>query len=101
MITRTIGRRMAATVLAALSTAVAIAGSGAGMAMASAAIRPDPGGGSAETSLSAWTTSTAGEASHTVLPECPLRRLGTQLVRCDLLTGAGVAAPAFIPEWTR
>lgn len=30
-------------------------------------------------------------ASH-----CPLRRIGTQLVRCDYLTGAGVAAPAFV-----
>jgi hypothetical protein len=36
------------------------------------------------------------------LPEyqhnCPLRRLGDQLVRCDNLTGAGVAAPSWIPE---
>ena len=29
---------------------------------------------------------------------CELRRIGTQLVRCDNLTGAGVAAPAWIPE---
>ena len=29
---------------------------------------------------------------------CPLRRIDRQLVRCDNLTGAGVAAPLFIPE---
>lgn len=29
---------------------------------------------------------------------CPLRRIDTQLVRCDNLTGAGVPAPLFIPE---
>ena len=29
---------------------------------------------------------------------CPLRRLDRQLVRCDSLTGDGVAAPLFIPK---
>jgi hypothetical protein len=29
---------------------------------------------------------------------CPLMRVGTQLVRCDNLTGAGVSAPFWIPE---
>ena len=29
---------------------------------------------------------------------CPLNRVGTQLVRCDYLTGAGVPAPAFVTE---
>ena len=29
---------------------------------------------------------------------CALARVGTQLVRCDNLTGAGVAAPAWVPE---
>ena len=29
---------------------------------------------------------------------CPLRRIDRQLVRCDNLTGAGVAAPLSIPE---
>lgn len=29
---------------------------------------------------------------------CPLERIGTQFVRCDLLTGAGVPAPSHIPE---
>jgi hypothetical protein len=31
---------------------------------------------------------------------CPLRRIGTQLVRCDKLTGSGVRAPSWIPELT-
>ena len=31
---------------------------------------------------------------------CPLQRIGTQLVRCDNLTGAGVRAPSWIPELT-
>jgi hypothetical protein len=31
---------------------------------------------------------------------CPLERIGTQLVRCDYLTGAGVRAPSWIPELT-
>lgn len=30
--------------------------------------------------------------------DCPLERIGTQLVRCDNLTGAGVDAPSWIPE---
>ncbi|MGH8827992.1 MAG: hypothetical protein ACRDVZ_10450 [Jiangellaceae bacterium] len=30
---------------------------------------------------------------------CPLMRIGTQLVRCDNLTGLGAAAPAGIPEY--
>jgi hypothetical protein len=29
---------------------------------------------------------------------CPLERVGTQLVRCDNLTGAGVAAASWVPE---
>ncbi len=29
---------------------------------------------------------------------CPLERVGTQLVRCDDLTGNGVPAPSHIPE---
>lgn len=30
---------------------------------------------------------------------CPLQRIGTQHVRHDNLTGNGVAAPAYTPEW--
>lgn len=29
---------------------------------------------------------------------CPLRRVGDQLVRCDDLTGAGIAAAHWVPE---
>lgn len=29
---------------------------------------------------------------------CPLMRIGTQFVRCDNLTGAGVRAPSWVPE---
>lgn len=32
--------------------------------------------------------------------DCPLHRIGTQFVRCDSLTGAGVPAPSWIPELT-
>jgi hypothetical protein len=30
---------------------------------------------------------------------CALRRIGTHLVRCDSLTGAGVRAPSSIPKF--
>ncbi len=29
---------------------------------------------------------------------CPLTRIGTQFIRCDALTGAGVPAPSWVPE---
>jgi hypothetical protein len=29
---------------------------------------------------------------------CPLRRVGSQLVRCDNLTGAGATAPDWVPK---
>lgn len=93
MITTTIGRKVAAAVLAA-SSAVLTLGGGAAMTSASAAVRPDPGGPGVGVSL------LPGELSVAEWPNCPLRRLGTQLIRCDMLTGAGVAAPALIPEWT-
>lgn len=34
----------------------------------------------------------------TTYVDCPLERIGTQLVRCDNLTGAGAAAPYWVPE---
>jgi hypothetical protein len=56
----------------------------AGVAPAAAA-RPDPGD--------------VGRSRVDIEPtSCPLRRIDTQLVRCDWLTGAGVPAPLFIPE---
>lgn len=30
--------------------------------------------------------------------DCPLERIGAQLVRCDNLTGGDVSAPDWIPE---
>jgi hypothetical protein len=32
-------------------------------------------------------------------PNCPLRRIGDQLLRCDNLTGAGIPAPFWVPEY--
>ena len=49
-----------------------------------AAARPDAG--TPVTSAASATTSTDDG-------RCPLQRIGTQLVRCDNLTGNGVAAP--------
>lgn len=47
----------------------------------------------------------AGAAQEATAPEnetsyknCLLTRIGTQLTRCDNLTGAGVPAPYWIPE---
>ena len=42
-------------------------------------------------------TYTDGEVLNTYV-DCPLERIGTQLVRCDNLTGTGVDAPYWIPE---
>jgi len=47
---------------------------------------------------------TAGQSTSrtldtlTTYADCPLERIGSQLVRCDNLTGAGAPAPAWIPE---
>jgi hypothetical protein len=39
-------------------------------------------------------------SASTIQPtrDCPLTRVGTQFVRCDNLTGAGVPAPPWVPE---
>lgn len=39
-----------------------------------------------------------GSPAHPANSSCLLERLGTQLVRCDDLTGNGVPAPLHIPE---
>lgn len=75
MIIRSITAIAAATVL---TLAVA--------ATSSVAARPDPDEPMVRVSSVITTTS------------CPLRRIGTQLVRGDNFTGAGVAAAAWIPE---
>jgi hypothetical protein len=41
---------------------------------------------------------TVPNTDHVKPAQCPLRRIGSQLVRCDTLTGAGATAPTWIPE---
>ena len=57
----------------------------AGIATAPAAALPDP---------AQW----PGLVEPIDHDRCPLERVGTQFVECDYLTGAGVAAPSYIPE---
>ncbi|MFL4476448.1 hypothetical protein ACIPVK_20820 [Paeniglutamicibacter sp. MACA_103] len=64
--------------LAAIALALALAGPSPAMA------KQDPGGAVAVDAVS-----TAA---------CSLTRLGTQLVHCDSLTGAGVRASSWVPE---
>ncbi|MHC6595103.1 hypothetical protein [Arthrobacter sp. C152] len=40
----------------------------------------------------------SNETAITTYVDCPLERIGDQLVRCDNLTGAGTSAPFWIPE---
>ncbi|MCD9197925.1 hypothetical protein [Aeromicrobium wangtongii] len=54
-----------------------------------AAARPDAG-----VPLRAPATSSVQDSLH-----CPLERVGTQFVRCDNLTGAGVPAHEWVPEY--
>ena len=54
-----------------------------------AAARPDAGAPVA--SAASASTSTSTDTGR-----CPLERIGTQLIRCDNLTGNGVAAPAWV-----
>lgn len=68
------------TGLAAAALVVALSGSSPALA------RLDPGG-------------PAGDSHQTIeTRHCPLERIGTQLVRCDSLTGTGIEAPTWIPE---
>jgi hypothetical protein len=50
--------------------------------------------------LPAATASPPPDPSQASVNRCPLERIGTQLVRCDNLTGAGVRAPSWVPEVT-
>jgi hypothetical protein len=44
-------------------------------------------------------TARSGQAAdYFTYSNCPLERIGTQLVRCDILTGTGADAPYWIPE---
>ncbi|CAN7460492.1 hypothetical protein [Knoellia sp. LjRoot47] len=55
------------------------------------------------TTLSASARPDPGEAFVATVEDssdrCPLERVGTQFVRCDDLTGNGVPAPAWVPEY--
>jgi hypothetical protein len=73
------------TLLARCFAAAAAATLLAGLTTIPTAARPDPGEPVQIQDSSGY-------------PNCPLTRIGTQLVRCDYLTGAGVPAPAFVPE---
>jgi len=71
--------------LARCTAAAAAATLLAGLGATAAAARPDPGD-----------PIPIRFSSHE--RNCPLSRVDTQLVRCDNLTGAGVTAPASVPE---
>ena len=66
--------------IAAAALVLALAGSSPAMA------KPDPGGLRIETNQGSDTRS------------CLMERIGTQLIRCDTLTGAGTNAATWIPE---
>lgn len=55
------------------------------------------------TTLSATARPEPGEATVTAIEtateHCLLERVGTQYVRCDYLTGNGVPAPVWVPEF--
>ena len=70
-----------------VATVAAVLLSAVSAAPASAGTLHDP-------SLPAPSASAVGSNNHT----CWLQRVGTQLVRCDNLTGNGVAAPLWMPE---
>lgn len=38
-------------------------------------------------------------ATKPIANNCPLQRIGIQFVKCDNLTGNGVPASPYIPEW--
>jgi len=52
-----------------------------------------PAGATAQSELTRATSISALGSGN-----CPLARVGVQLVRCDNLTGAGVAAAEWVPE---
>jgi hypothetical protein len=68
----------------AIATTAALTALALGTAAGPAAARPDPGP----------TVSRVGHDNR-----CSLARVGTQYVRCDINTGNGVPAPAWVPEW--
>ena len=75
---------MRTTTATAATLVAAAAALLAGIAAAPAAALPDP-------------PQLTGYAANVDGP-CTLERLGTQFVKCDDLTGAGVPAPGYVPE---
>ena len=69
------------TVVGLAAALIVVAG-----AASPAAARPDPG------------TSSATQTIISTAERCRLTRIGTQYVRCDDLTGAGVTPPSWLPE---
>jgi len=72
--------------LRALATAAALAALTLTSASVSATAKPDGPGVPVEVRFDPYQTN------------CPLRRIERQFVRCDNLTGAGVAAPLWVPQ---
>jgi hypothetical protein len=78
---------MNTTMIRAIHAVTAAAGAGLLVALLSASATASQDRGEAVTSpVSVRSTS------------CPLERVGTQYVRCDNLTGAGVAAPLWVRQ---
>ena len=78
---------MTKTSVSRLATTLALSAALVGVGALPAAARPDDGRPGPPRVV-------VVESQHS----CPLRRLDRQLVRCDNLTGDGVAAPLFIPK---
>jgi hypothetical protein len=74
----------------AVATLCLVLGGGAPGAVA----RPDPGDPVQEHPSAEQLA--PGDATPPA--SCQLTRIGDQLIRCDMLTGAGVEAPSWIPE---
>ena len=80
--------RITTTLTASALASAAAAALLAALAVTPASARPDP----------ATTPESAQVAVRAFDDRCTLERIGTQFIRCDDLTGAGVPAPSFIPE---
>jgi hypothetical protein len=71
--------------VARCSVAAAVTAIIAGLAAFPAAARPDPGD--------------PNPIRFSSYDNCSLTRVGTQLTRCDNLTGGGVPAPVWMPRY--
>ena len=89
-------RHSAATLLAPAAAALVVL-----VAAAPASARQDAGDWTSRSAASTSANASAGlaatEANSDDTTNCPLQRVGTQLVRCDNLTGNGVSGAASVP----